>query len=127
MTTHGRRLVAVGTNEKQIHVFEYFVNDKGDIVTAEHIVTSVVPKAPTAIVFDKEDAYVVVGDRAGDVHRFSVLNGSAIEMAGAISMILDVAFSPDGKRLLMADRDEKVRALRYPAVGLLLKTIIHPK
>ncbi|CCD70714.1 tRNA (guanine-N(7)-)-methyltransferase non-catalytic subunit [Caenorhabditis elegans] len=119
LTTHGRRLVAVGTNEKQIHVFEYFVNDKGDIVTAEHIVTSVVPKAPTAIVFDKEDAYVVVGDRAGDVHRFSVLNGSAIEMAGAISMILDVAFSPDGKRLLMADRDEKVRALRYPATSVI--------
>ncbi|KAF1761624.1 hypothetical protein GCK72_009880 [Caenorhabditis remanei] len=119
LSAHGRRLVAVGTNEKQIHVFEYFVDTNGVIVKSEHIVTSVVPKAPTAIVFDKEDAYVVVGDRSGDVHRFSVLNGSAIEMAGAISMILDVAFSPDGKRLLMADRDEKVRAMRYPSTYVI--------
>ncbi|CAL2037234.1 unnamed protein product [Caenorhabditis brenneri] len=115
LTAHGRRMVAVGTNEKQIHVFEYFSDNNGVIVKVEHIVTSVVPKAPTAIVFDKEDGYVVVGDRSGDVHRFSVLNGSAIEMAGAISMVLDVAFSPDGKKLLMADRDEKVRAINYPS------------
>ncbi|PIC38168.1 hypothetical protein B9Z55_010269 [Caenorhabditis nigoni] len=119
IAAHGRRLVAVGTNEKQIHVFEYFIDNNSKIVKAEHIVTSVVPKAPTAIVFDREDAYVVVGDRSGDVHRFSVLNGSAIEMAGAISMILDVAFSPDGKRLLMADRDEKVRAMRYPSTYVI--------
>uniref|UniRef100_A0A1I7U3H2 tRNA (guanine-N(7)-)-methyltransferase non-catalytic subunit n=1 Tax=Caenorhabditis tropicalis TaxID=1561998 RepID=A0A1I7U3H2_9PELO len=119
LTSHGRRMVAVGTNEKQIHVFEYFVDHNGVLVKCEHIVTSVVPKAPTALTFDREDAYVVVGDRAGDIHRFSVLNGSAIEMAGAISMVLDVAFTPDGKRLLMADRDEKVRAIRYPSTYVI--------
>ncbi|CAI2347745.1 unnamed protein product [Caenorhabditis sp. 36 PRJEB53466] len=114
--TRNRRLVALGTNEKQIHVIEYFVDANEQIVKCEHIVTSVVPKAPTALAFDREDAYVIVGDRAGDLGRFSVLDGKYLELAGAISMVLDVTFSPDGRKLIMADRDEKVRSIRYPHV-----------
>ncbi|KAE9419805.1 hypothetical protein Angca_004196, partial [Angiostrongylus cantonensis] len=88
-----------------------------------------VPKAPTSITFDKDDSHIVVGDRAGHVRRYTVepsekcgymdMNGEecAFEgepLSGAVTMILDVAISRDGKFLLAADRDEKIRVSRYP-------------
>uniref|UniRef100_A0A8R1HJ27 Uncharacterized protein n=1 Tax=Caenorhabditis japonica TaxID=281687 RepID=A0A8R1HJ27_CAEJA len=117
VTSSNRYFLTIGTNEKQIHVLEYFCDqNNGNILKVEHIMTAIVPKAPTALAFDKEDCYVSVGDRAGDVHRFSVIHGKIFELAGAISMILDIAFTPDGKRIVVCDRDEKVRVMRYPQV-----------
>lgn len=37
---------------------------------------------------------------------------------GAISMVLDIAISPNNKLLAIADRDEKIRIHRYPKVIL---------
>ncbi|CAI5445841.1 unnamed protein product [Caenorhabditis angaria] len=105
-----RRLLAVGTNQKLVHVLEMSEVGKN----ATHLISAVIPKAPTSCSFDKEDAYVIVGDRSGDVHRFSIETGVVSELAGAISMVLSVGLTQDGKRLLMADRDEKLRIVRYP-------------
>ncbi|VDO42549.1 unnamed protein product [Haemonchus placei] len=88
-----------------------------------------IPKAPTSITFDQNDSHVVVGDRAGHVCRYTVattstsgytdMNGDWCSceggpLLGTISMVLDVAISEDGRYLLVADRDEKVRISRYP-------------
>ncbi|EYB87220.1 hypothetical protein Y032_0266g695 [Ancylostoma ceylanicum] len=88
-----------------------------------------IPKAPTSIVFDKDNSHVVIGDRAGHVCRYTVeaseksgyvdMNGEdnpceGEPLSSAISMVLDVAISHDGRFLLAADRDEKIRVSRYP-------------
>ncbi|KIH64243.1 hypothetical protein ANCDUO_05445 [Ancylostoma duodenale] len=88
-----------------------------------------IPKAPTSITFDKDNTHVVIGDRAGHVCRYTVeasqksgyvdMNGEDSPYEGeplssAISMVLDVAISQDGRYLLAADRDEKIRVSRYP-------------
>uniref|UniRef100_A0A7I5E956 tRNA (guanine-N(7)-)-methyltransferase non-catalytic subunit n=1 Tax=Haemonchus contortus TaxID=6289 RepID=A0A7I5E956_HAECO len=88
-----------------------------------------IPKAPTSITFDQDDSHVVVGDRAGHVCRYTVattntsgytdMNGDWCScegepLLGTISMVLDVAISEDGRYLLVADRDEKIRISRYP-------------
>ncbi|VDP03441.1 unnamed protein product [Heligmosomoides polygyrus] len=88
-----------------------------------------IPKAPTSLVFDRDNTHVVVGDRAGHVCRYTVgaaekfgytdMNGitslhEGEPLSSAITMVLDVALSEDGKFLLIADRDEKIRVSRYP-------------
>ncbi|CAB3408443.1 unnamed protein product [Caenorhabditis bovis] len=103
-------LLAIGTNEKLLHILK--ISDDG--LTAKHIIAGIVPKAPTSCVFDKENAHVIIGDRAGEVHKMEIATGKVVEIAGAISMILDVGLSTDGKHLILADRDEKIRILRYP-------------
>ncbi|KAK6036849.1 WD domain, G-beta repeat protein, partial [Cooperia oncophora] len=93
-----------------------------------------IPKAPTSMTFDKDTSHVVVGDRAGHVCRYTVappskcgytdINGETSPyegepLTGAISMVLDVAISNDGRRLLVADRDEKIRVSRYPEAYII--------
>ncbi|VDM68541.1 unnamed protein product [Strongylus vulgaris] len=88
-----------------------------------------IPKAPTSICFDEDISHVIIGDRSGHVCRYTVemsnksgyvdMNGeeSLYEgepLSSAISMVLDVAISQDGRFLLAADRDEKIRVSRYP-------------
>ncbi|KHJ93285.1 hypothetical protein OESDEN_06806 [Oesophagostomum dentatum] len=88
-----------------------------------------IPKAPTSITFDQDNSHIIVGDRAGNVCRYTVeeneksgyvdMNGEDSPYEGeplssAITMVLDVAVSEDGRFLLAADRDEKIRVSRYP-------------
>ncbi|VDK62301.1 unnamed protein product [Cylicostephanus goldi] len=88
-----------------------------------------IPKAPTSVCFSRDNAHVIIGDRAGHVCRYTVdaneksgyidMNGEECDCEGepltsTISMVLDVAITNDGRFLLSADRDEKIRVSRYP-------------
>ncbi|KAJ1360955.1 hypothetical protein KIN20_020089 [Parelaphostrongylus tenuis] len=96
-------LLALGTSEKVLIILE------------AHTLTMRrgfrVPKAPTSVTFDKDDAHVVVGDRAGHVRRYSI---KASENCGYTDMNGEESISHDGNFLLAADRDEKIRVSRYP-------------
>ncbi|PAV63507.1 hypothetical protein WR25_07680 [Diploscapter pachys] len=90
-----------------------------------------ISRFPTVILFDKDDEHVIVSDRAGHVTRYLAMkspekveqrreitgeltNYEGEPLSGTFSMILDLALSPDGRKLAMADRDEKIRVSRYP-------------
>ncbi|XP_058152274.1 tRNA (guanine-N(7)-)-methyltransferase non-catalytic subunit WDR4 isoform X2 [Dasypus novemcinctus] len=65
----------------------------------------------TALTFTASEEKVLVADKSGDVYSFSVLEphgGGTLEL-GHLSMLLDVAVSPDDRFVLTADRDEKIR------------------
>ncbi|XP_021580956.2 tRNA (guanine-N(7)-)-methyltransferase non-catalytic subunit WDR4 isoform X1 [Ictidomys tridecemlineatus] len=71
----------------------------------------VVVRRCTALTFTASEERVLVADKSGDVYSFSVLEphgGGRLEL-GHLSMLLDVAVSPDDRFVLTADRDEKIR------------------
>lgn len=65
----------------------------------------------TALTFTAAEDRVLVADKSGDVYSFSVLepDGCGRLDLGHLSMLLDVAVSPDDQFVLTADRDEKIR------------------
>uniref|UniRef100_A0A452Q920 WD repeat domain 4 n=2 Tax=Ursus TaxID=9639 RepID=A0A452Q920_URSAM len=65
----------------------------------------------TALTFTASEEKLLVADKSGDVYSFSVLEPQEcgkLEL-GHLSMLLDVAVSPDDRYVLTADRDEKIR------------------
>nr|XP_012634577.1 tRNA (guanine-N(7)-)-methyltransferase non-catalytic subunit WDR4 isoform X1 [Microcebus murinus] len=65
----------------------------------------------TALTFTASEEKILVADKSGDVYSFSVSepHGCGRLELGHLSMLLDVAVSPDDSFILTADRDEKIR------------------
>lgn len=88
------------------------------------------PKGPTTLLFEESEQNVLVGDRGGNVRKYSIensckkilfknlkyffLGNEGVELLGHVSMILDFCLSFDEKLILTTDRDEKLRISRYP-------------
>ncbi|XP_053242785.1 tRNA (guanine-N(7)-)-methyltransferase non-catalytic subunit WDR4 isoform X1 [Podarcis raffonei] len=73
-------------------------------------VRSVIRRCTSLIITAAEDK-ILVADKSGDVYSYSTTepeNAGTIEL-GHLSLLLDVALSPDDQYILTADRDEKIR------------------
>jgi len=96
-----------------------------------------ITKTATCVAFDGEGK-LVVADRSGSVRRYDLRSGSGEkeaeenikivedgdkqqgeELFGHLSQVLDLCFSPDGRLILTADRDEKLRITRYPQTHII--------
>ncbi|XP_031557155.1 tRNA (guanine-N(7)-)-methyltransferase non-catalytic subunit wdr4-like [Actinia tenebrosa] len=73
-------------------------------------------KKATAILFTKDENYIVVADKTGDVYKFSTndVHSEGILLLGHISMIMDMAFSNADKFIITAERDEKIKVTHFP-------------
>ncbi|NXC38778.1 WDR4 methyltransferase, partial [Penelope pileata] len=65
----------------------------------------------TSLVITAAEDKILIADKSGDVYSYSITEPQAegkLEL-GHLSMLLDVALSPDDQYILTADRDEKIR------------------
>ncbi|NXP39558.1 WDR4 methyltransferase, partial [Leiothrix lutea] len=65
----------------------------------------------TSLVITAAEDKIFVADKSGDVYSYSITDPQAdgkLEL-GHVSLLLDVALSPDDQYILTADRDEKIR------------------
>ncbi|NXT76231.1 WDR4 methyltransferase, partial [Zapornia atra] len=65
----------------------------------------------TSLVITAAEDKILLADKSGDVYSYSVTEPQAegkLEL-GHLSLLLDVALSPDDRYVLTADRDEKIR------------------
>lgn len=110
------------------HVFStdgYFAAITGDkkllvwnILERSITLTSELPKRPTCLCFCNKERTVIVGDKSGDVYRYTLAdenrNSDPQPLLGHLSMVLDVAMAYDDSFIVSADRDEKIRVSFYP-------------
>ncbi|KAM9300394.1 tRNA (guanine-N(7)-)-methyltransferase non-catalytic subunit WDR4 [Morus bassanus] len=70
-----------------------------------------VSRRGTSLVITAAEDKILVADKSGDVYSYSITEPQAdgkLEL-GHLSLLLDVALSPDDRYILTADRDEKIR------------------
>lgn len=73
------------------------------------------PKKPTAAAFSLDGGHALVADKFGDVTVSATSGGSAALLLGHYcSTVAALAVSPDGKVVVSADRDNKVRVSCLP-------------
>ncbi|XP_014466725.3 tRNA (guanine-N(7)-)-methyltransferase non-catalytic subunit WDR4 isoform X1 [Alligator mississippiensis] len=73
-------------------------------------IRSVVRRSTSLIITAAEDK-ILIADKSGDVYSYSITDPQAagkLEL-GHLSLLMDVALSPDDQYILTADRDEKIR------------------
>ncbi|KAI0272275.1 quinon protein alcohol dehydrogenase-like superfamily [Gloeopeniophorella convolvens] len=83
------------------------------------------PKKPTHIAFARAGQTLVVADKFGDVFSYPLIPAPAPAepaptvggtlVLGHTSLLTALQLSPDGRHVLTADRDEHIRASRFPA------------
>ncbi|XP_053920917.1 tRNA (guanine-N(7)-)-methyltransferase non-catalytic subunit WDR4 [Cuculus canorus] len=65
----------------------------------------------TSLVITAAEDKILIADKSGDVYSYSITEPQAegkLEL-GHLSLLLDVALSPDDRYIVTADRDEKIR------------------
>ncbi|KND04607.1 uncharacterized protein SPPG_00324 [Spizellomyces punctatus DAOM BR117] len=102
------RHLAVATETKELDVW--------DIGTYQKVSSRTTIKRANCLEFSRDGERVLCGDKFGDVYSFKSSDATDKEslMLGHVSMLTAMAITPDGKHIITADRDEKIRVSRYP-------------
>ena len=79
-------------------------------------------KRPSAVVFAENLQALIIGDKAGDTYAVTfpdVTLKKKLLFGHCSSIITSLAVSADGRYLISADRDEKVRVTCFPSTHII--------
>lgn len=108
LASHDGKFMVTGGQDKKLVVWDLAsMKVKSQTTTDKKIVGAVIDQSGTDVVF---------AEKAGEVFSKPIGDADAKSkhLLGHISSLTDMALSPSGKRLLTADRDEKIRISHYP-------------
>ncbi|KAH9272280.1 hypothetical protein BASA83_005372 [Batrachochytrium salamandrivorans] len=103
--------VAITTDDKDMQLWKRSPGHSWTLLNTRETI-----KRTNCLLFSPCGVFVFVGDKFGDVYRYIVDDPEkqAELILGHVSMLTDVLWSHDGKHILTADRDEKIRVSKYP-------------
>lgn len=106
----GKNLMAVITTDKKLTCLDISNPSAPTIISQVENM-----KRASTVCFSRDGKRIIIADKFGDVYANTTFESDGNHLlTGHVSMILDTIMSHDGKFLLTADRDEKVRVSRYP-------------
>ena len=108
------KLIAVSDDRKQLHLYQ---KSNSDEATSWTLLTSrSIIRRSSCVLFTHDEKNVILGDKSGDVYRFSVIKPTEPGqlMMGHLSVLLDMALVDNDRYLVTCDRDEKVRVSLFP-------------
>lgn len=105
--------VALATAEKDVVVYSRGGLPKDGPTTWALESKCKCSKRATALCFDDDDN-VVLADKAGDVFRFPTGAAEPELLLGHVSMLTAMVLCGQGKQIITADRDNKLRISKYP-------------
>lgn len=108
LASHDGKFMVTGGQDKKMVVWDLTsMKVSSQTTTDKKIVGAVIDHSGTDVVF---------AEKAGEVFSKPIGDADAKSkhLLGHISSLTDMALSPSGKRLLTADRDEKIRISYYP-------------
>lgn len=74
----------------------------------------IIPKRANSLLIDPSNGSAIVGDKFGDVVRYTSGSKNGRLLLGHVSIITDLIWGHENRYLITSDRDEKIRVNNYP-------------
>lgn len=128
------KLIACVDSDKSVVVFEIDERDTQNILKI--VKRQPFPKRPNAIAVAEDNDTVVIADKFGDVHQFSMKESGLVKneemepILGHVSMLTGITLAKNSegqKYVITSDRDEHIKISHYPQCFIVDKWLFGHK
>ncbi|XP_072940072.1 tRNA (guanine-N(7)-)-methyltransferase non-catalytic subunit wuho [Epargyreus clarus] len=112
ISSDNKYLAVITSTSKQLKIYNL------SILKEERVI--VLPRSASKIRFTIDNTQILVADKTGDGLIYNILTeDSGTQLLGHLSLLLNILQTSDGKYIITADRDEKIRVTCYPKTYII--------